>query len=197
MAKPSALLLRKCDEYQSRAALISLTIMLFLATIVVAVRLYIRLFIVHGCGYDDYFILGSLVSYPAAQCPSLTKIRSPAVLRSACTSNNLQRGWESLHTACRSNKSSILRNGPFFPALHFHHSLPLKDISLSFCVTSLREGSEEDLQLYLASDILRYFDNYFASYSIPPPVQAPRSSLEYECERSLLLHKFHVYDCIR
>lgn len=119
MAKPWALLLRKCDEYQGRAALISLTIMLFLATIVVAVRLYIRLFIVHGCGYDDYFILGSLVSYPAAQCPSLTKIRSPAVLRSACTSNNLQRGWESLHTACRSNKSSILRNGPFFPSSSF------------------------------------------------------------------------------
>lgn len=63
--KPSeALLLATCPENQGVKAVISVTVMFFLATIVVAIRFYVRLVMLHGAtGWDDYFILGSLVSF--------------------------------------------------------------------------------------------------------------------------------------
>lgn len=61
--KPSALLLATCAENQGVKAVISVAVMFFLATIVVAVRFYIRLVMLHGAtGWDDYIMLGSLVS---------------------------------------------------------------------------------------------------------------------------------------
>lgn len=65
MMKPSkALLLATCPENHGVKAVISVAVMFFLATIVVAVRFYVRLVMLHGAtGWDDYFILGSLVSF--------------------------------------------------------------------------------------------------------------------------------------
>ena len=61
--KSSALLLATCAENQGINAVISVAVMFFLATITVAVRFYIRLVMLHGAtGWDDYFMLGSLVS---------------------------------------------------------------------------------------------------------------------------------------
>lgn len=62
--KPSALLLATCPENQGVKAVISVAVMFFLATIIVAIRFYVRLVMLHGAtGWDDYFILGSLVSF--------------------------------------------------------------------------------------------------------------------------------------
>lgn len=65
MMKPSkALLLATCPENQGVKAVISVAVMFFLATIVVAIRFYVRLVMLHGAtGWDDYFILGSLVRF--------------------------------------------------------------------------------------------------------------------------------------
>lgn len=62
--KPSALMLATCPENQGVKAVISVAVMFFLATIVVAIRFYVRLVMLRGAtGWDDYFILGSLVSF--------------------------------------------------------------------------------------------------------------------------------------
>lgn len=62
--KSSALLLATCAENQGIKAVVSVAVMFFLATIIVAVRFYIRLVMLHGAtGLDDYFMLGSLVSF--------------------------------------------------------------------------------------------------------------------------------------
>lgn len=65
--KSSALLLATCAENQGIKAVISVAVMFFLAIIIVAVRFYIRLVMLHGAtGLDDYFMLGSLVSFISA-----------------------------------------------------------------------------------------------------------------------------------
>lgn len=62
--KSSALLLATCGENQGIKAVISVAVMFFLAIIIVAVRFYVRLFMLRGAtGWDDYFMLGSLVSF--------------------------------------------------------------------------------------------------------------------------------------
>lgn len=64
MRPSEALLLATCPENQGVKAVISVAVMFFLATIVVAIRFYVRLVMLHGAtGWDDYFILGSLVSF--------------------------------------------------------------------------------------------------------------------------------------
>lgn len=64
MAGSSASFLASCTENHSVKAMISITVLLFLATIMIAIRFYVRLRILHGAtGWDDYFILGSLVSF--------------------------------------------------------------------------------------------------------------------------------------
>lgn len=64
MMKPSPLLLATCPENQGVKAVISVAVMFFLATITVAIRFYVRLVMLRGAtGWDDYFILGSLVSF--------------------------------------------------------------------------------------------------------------------------------------
>ncbi|MCJ1345400.1 hypothetical protein MMC31_003607 [Peltigera leucophlebia] len=61
--KSSALLLATCVENQGLEAVIAVAVTFFLATVIVVVRFYIRVVMLHGAtGWDDYFILGSLVS---------------------------------------------------------------------------------------------------------------------------------------
>lgn len=62
--KPSPLLLATCPENQGVKAVISVAVMFSLATITVAIRFYVRLVMLRGAiGWDDYFMLGSLVGF--------------------------------------------------------------------------------------------------------------------------------------
>lgn len=62
--KSSALRLATCVENQGLEAVIAVAVTFFLATVIVVVRFYIRVVMLHGAtGWDDYFILGSLVSF--------------------------------------------------------------------------------------------------------------------------------------
>lgn len=137
MKKPSALLLATtCPENQGIKAVISVAAMFFLATIIVAMRFYVRLVMLHGAtGWDDYFILGSLVSFlflcsavrialwwgrgrgvegKAAVVNSknyaptdlINAQRSPPLLHSPYTSNSSSLEWEDTSTACPKNSSS-------------------------------------------------------------------------------------------
>lgn len=74
--KPSALMLASCPENQGVKAVISVAAMFFLATIIVAMRFYVRLVMLHGAtGWDDYFILGSLVSFYFLCSPNRPLVR--------------------------------------------------------------------------------------------------------------------------
>lgn len=52
----------KCGQNRGLEAMISASVLLFIAISIVSLRIYIRAIVLHNTGYDDYLILISSVS---------------------------------------------------------------------------------------------------------------------------------------
>lgn len=204
--KPSALLLATCAENQGVKAVISVAVMFFLSTLIVAIRFYVRLVMLHGAtGWDDYFILGSLVSF-------IFTLGSPFGRSWSCSSNQaqgLRRCYVRLirQTIYGGNgKTHLLPTlwtdprplqvGSSIPGWRNHKSWPHEDLRLSLCIESRGQSSEGYCKGPLVSDTFCCFDPHNTSHSVRYPMQAPRGSLEYKSERPVLFYAHSLHDCV-